>query len=226
MRYFSIFIEQTSRYILDYVRPMDRCRISLRPAIKFGPFRRENIRTNSQDAACDRPPEPTYLTYFTTYKLFFPLLCPALVARIAFSRRTVRSRGTIRACVYRSGWKKPRDQFARVPRGASKPEGKGERASSFRVTRIENARRSFPTYYHRSERILNCIELAKRKLLGKNSRKAVKSEEKSDGRSCVSSSSSSSCHFEAFIRWSDWWYGSVPIEKNVKIDRSGERKAD
>lgn len=70
---------------------MDRCRISLRPAIKFGPFRRENIRTNSQDAACDRPPEPTYLTYFTTYKLFFPLLCPALVARIAFSRRTVRS---------------------------------------------------------------------------------------------------------------------------------------
>lgn len=122
---FSIFIEQTSRYILDYVRPMDRCRISLRPAIKFGPFRRENIRTNSQDAACDRPPEPTYLTYFTTYKLFFPLLCPALVARIAFSRRTVRSRGTIRACVYRSGWKKPRDQFARVPRGASKPEGKG-----------------------------------------------------------------------------------------------------
>lgn len=149
-------------------------------------------------------------------------MCPALVARIAFSRRTVRSRGTIRACVYRSGWKKPRDQFARVPRGASKPEGKGERASSFRVTRIENARRSFPTYYHRSERILNCIELAKRKLLGKNSRKAVKSEEKSGGRSSVSSS----CHFEAFIRWSDWWYGSVPIEKNVKIDRSGERKAD
>lgn len=74
VRYFSIFIEQTSRYILDYVRPMDRCRISLRPAIKFGPFRRENIRTNSQDAACDRPPSPPTSPILRPIN-FFSLYC-------------------------------------------------------------------------------------------------------------------------------------------------------
>lgn len=133
---------------------MDRCRISLRPAIKFGPFRRENIRTNSQDAACDRPPEPTYLTYFTTYKLFFPLLCPELVPRIAFSRPFTHPFLLCRERVcldFKAAPLVPRDQFARVPRG--NPKGRPSelvprKLVFFVASPIENARRSFPTYRH------------------------------------------------------------------------------